>query len=148
NKATRDKYIQIFALYKQGIPTYALADKFSCGVRAIQKAIQWCTKNAINFTSAEHLKIQLEKIRELRLEARQKLRKLQEGTVEKTVKKHYGQEVESVERQRFNVNAEVGLLRLIKDLTAEESTLLGVYDACVEEEDIARTVEDLRKLLG
>ena len=136
NKETRDKYIQIFASYKQGIPTHAIADKFDCNVRTIQKAIQWCMKNTVHFTSAEHLEIQLEKIRELKLQTQQKLRKLQDGTTEKAVKKHYGQEVESVERTRYNPNAEVGLLRLMKDLIAEESTLLGVYDACILPDDL------------
>ena len=127
NKTTRDKYIQIFALYKQGIPCHVIIGKMNCSARTVRNAVKWCVDNTLRFTSAEHLEIQLEKMRELKLETRQKLRKLQEGTTEKTVKKHYGQEVESVERTRYNANAEVGLLRLLKDLIAEESTLLGVY---------------------
>ncbi len=131
NAKTKERYIKIFALYKQEIPAHIISERLDCSARTVRQAVKWCIDNALRFTSAEHLEIQLEKIRELKLETRQKLRKLQDGTVEKAVKKHYGQEVESVERRRFNSNAEVALLRLLKDLIAEESTLLGVYDACV-----------------
>ena len=133
-KTTNDKYIQIFALYKQGIPYYVIADKLNCSDRTIHQAIKWCIDNAPQFTSADYIKIQLEKIRELKLEARQRLQKLRDGTTEKTVKKHYGQEIESIEHQRYNFNAEVGLLRLLKELTIEENTLLNVYNACTHPE--------------
>ncbi len=125
-----------------------ITEKMACSARTVRHAVQWCLKNAVNFTSAEHLKIQIDKVQELKLQIQQRLRRVQEGSSEKTTKKHYGQEVETVERQRFNFNAEASLLRLLKDLTAEENTLFVVYDTCVEEENITRTVEDLRKLLG
>jgi len=134
NTKTKDKYIKIFALHKQGIPPHVITEKFDCDTRTLQRAVQWCVKNSLKFTSAEHLTIQLEKVQELKLQTQQRLRKVQEGSMEKSVKKHYGQEVESVERTKYNSNAEVALLRLLKDLIAEESTLLGVYDACVPEE--------------
>jgi len=118
--------------------------------------VQWCVKNSLCFTSAEHLRIQIEKVRELKLDARQRLQKIRAGITEKSVKKNYGQEVESVERRKYNTNAEVGLMRLLKDLTAEESTLLGVYDACIYEKSSQKerglTEDDVdilrRKFLG
>lgn len=135
NDKTHEKYIRIFVLYKQGIPCSTISDKLLCSNRTIKRAVQWCLENAPTFSSAEHLKIQLEKIKELKLEARQRLRQIQEGAAEKTVRTNNGHVVESVERQRYNFNAEVGFLRLIKDLTKEETTLLGVHDASLEKDD-------------
>jgi len=139
NAKTKEKYIKIFALYKQEIPAHIIAERLSCSARTVRLAVKWCIDNSLCFTSAEHLKIQLEKVRELKLETRQRLRKIQEGSTETITKHHYGQEVEKVKRQKFNFNAEVSLLRLLKDLIAEENRLLGVYDACELPDDKSPT---------
>ena len=136
---TQEKYLQIFALYKQGIPPTIIAERMKCSIKTIYRATKWCVDNAPRFTTPEHLKIQIEKVRELKLEARQRLQKIREGVTEKIVKKHYGEVVESVERTKYNQSVEVALIRVIKDLISEESTLLGVYDACVPPDDATIT---------
>jgi len=107
NAKTKEKYIKIFALYKQEIPAHIIAERLSCSARTVRLAVKWCIDNSLCFTSSEHLKIQIEKVRELKLETRQRLRKIQEGSTETITKHHYGQEVEKVKNR-----------------------LLGVYDAC------------------
>lgn len=120
---TKQRYCEIAARHLTGERPVEIAQALGVSLRTVSRALSWYASQKANLTTEEELELAIASKESLKKQALERLKELRQGwCVVKTTAK--GSEINEQTTERvFNPNAEVGMMRIIRDLDTDLTEL-------------------------
>lgn len=120
---TKQRYCEIVARHLTGERPVEIARVLGVSLRTISRALRWYASQKADLTTEEELELAIASKESLKKQTTERLKELRQGwCVMKTISK--GSEITEQTTERvFNPNAEVGLMRIIRDLDTDLTEL-------------------------
>jgi AraC-like DNA-binding protein len=120
---TKQRYCEIAARHLIGEHAVEIAVVLGVSLRTVSRALSWYASQKANLTTEEELELAIASKQSLKKQAVERLNELRQGwCVMKTTAK--GSEITEQTTERvFNPNAEVGMMRIMRDLDTDLTEL-------------------------
>ena len=120
---TKQRYCEIAARHLIGEHAVEIAAVLGVSLRTVSRALSWYASQKANLTTEEELELAIASKESLKKQALERLKELRQGwLVMKTTAKG-GEITEQTTERVFNPNAEVGLMRIVRDLDSDLTEL-------------------------
>jgi AraC-like DNA-binding protein len=120
---TKQRYCEIAARHLTGERQLEISQVLGVSLRTVSRALSWYCSQKADLTTEEELEFAIASKESLKKQALERLKELRQGwLVMKTTAKG-GEITEQTTERVFNPNAEVGLMRIVRDLDSDLTEL-------------------------